>query len=295
MGYGPGGGPTDDKGKNKMKGQLKVAIQGYEGSFHHIVAHRCLGTDIAIHPCATFREVARQVETGEADYGVMAVENSIAGTILPNLGILHNARVQIVGEYYLHIRQNLMVLPGVELGDIVEVQSHPMALLQCVDFLDAHRWKLVETEDTALSAMYIAEHKLRNAAAIAGDLAAELFGLEIVVPDIHSIKNNYTRFLLLRPAGQPLPSGADKASLCFKTDHEHGSLMRVLRAIENSTINMTKLQSSPIPSEPWHYMFHIDMEFDSMEEYDRVLADMERNSQQLHVYGVYKRGISTHS
>ena len=151
MGYGPGGGPTDDKGKNKMKGQLKVAIQGYEGSFHHIVAHRCLGTDIAIHPCATFREVARQVETGEADYGVMAVENSIAGTILPNLGILHNARVQIVGEYYLHIRQNLMVLPGVELGDIVEVQSHPMALLQCVDFLDAHRWKLVETEDTALS------------------------------------------------------------------------------------------------------------------------------------------------
>ena len=97
--------------------------------------------------------MARQVETGEADYGVMAVENSIAGTILPNLGILHNARVQIVGEYYLHIRQNLMVLPGVELGDIVEVQSHPMALLQCVDFLDAHRWKLVETEDTALSAI----------------------------------------------------------------------------------------------------------------------------------------------
>ena len=115
-----------------------------------------------------------------------------------------------------------------------------------------------------------------------------MFGLEIVVPDIHSIKNNYTRFLLLRSAGQPLPSGADKASLCFKTDHEHGSLMRVLRAIENSTINMTKLQSSPIPSEPWHYMFHIDMEFDSMEEYDRVLADMEHNSQQLHVYGVYE-------
>ncbi len=278
-----------------MNGQLKVAIQGYEGSFHHIVAYRCLGTDIVIHPCATFREVARQVETGEADYGVMAVENSIAGTILPNLGILHNSHVQVVGEYYLQVRQNLMVLPDVALEDIVEVQSHPMALLQCVDFLDAHSWKLVETEDTALSARYISEHKLRRVAAIAGDLAAELFGLKIVAPNIHTIKNNYTRFLLLRPAGQPLPEGADKASLCFKTDHEHGSLMRVLQAIENSTINMTKLQSSPIPSEPWHYMFHIDMEFDSMEEYAQVVANMERKSQQLHVYGVYKRGISTQS
>ena len=173
------------------------------------------------------------------------------------------------------------------------MQSHPIALLQCVDFLDAHRWKLVETEDTALSARYIAEHKVRHAAAIAGDLAAKLFGLKIVAPDIHSIKNNYTRFLLLRPAGQPIPEGANKASLCFKTNHEHGSLIKVLRAIENSSINMSKLQSSPIPSEPWHYMFHVDMEFDTMEEYEEVIANMKLVSQELHVYGVYKRGLST--
>ena len=279
--------------KRTMNEKLKVAIQGYEGSFHHIVADRCFGSDIEIHPCATFRKVARQVESGEADYGVMAVENSIAGTILPNLGILHNSHVQIVGEYYLRIRQNLMALPDVELDDIEEVQSHPIALLQCVDFLDVHHWKLIETEDTALSARYIAEHKLRHAAAIACDLAAKLFGLKIIAPDIHSIKNNYTRFLLLRPAGQPIPEGANKASLCFKTNHEHGSLIKVLRAIENSSINMSKLQSSPIPSEPWHYMFHVDMEFDNMEEYEEVIANMKLVSQELHVYGVYKRGLST--
>ena len=125
-----------------MNGKMKVAIQGYEGSFHHIVAERYWGEGIEIVPCPTFREVARQVESGDSDCGVMAIENSIAGSILPNLGILHNSRLQAVGEYYLHIRQNLMALPGVRLEDIEEVHSHPMALLQCVDFLDPHGWKL---------------------------------------------------------------------------------------------------------------------------------------------------------
>lgn len=272
-----------------MKEKQKVAIQGYEGSFHHIVAHRYCGAEIEIVPCATFREVARQVESGMSDYGVMAIENSIAGTILPNLGILHNSGLQIVGEYYLHIRQNLMVLPGVRLEDIKEVHSHPMALLQCVDFLDPHGWKLVETEDTALSARRLAERGIRDAAAIAGDLAAELFGLEIIAPDIHSIRNNCTRFLILRPDHQVVAEDADKASLCFKTNHAHGSLMQVLREMEDSTINMTKLQSSPIPSEPWHYMFHVDMEFDRMADYNRVIERMRLVTEELHVYGVYKK------
>lgn len=276
-----------------MKKELKVAIQGYEGSFHHIVAHRYFGEEVTIRPCATFREVARLVESGEVDYGVMAVENSIAGSILPNLGILQNSRVQIVGEYYLRIRQNLMVLPGVTLDQIQEVHSHPMALLQCADFLDAHRWRLIETEDTALSARNVAEQQLRNTAAIAGDLAAERFGLEIIAPDIHSIRNNFTRFVLLRPTGEPLDAAADKASLCFKTDHKHGSLMRVLSELEQTTINMTKLQSSPIPSEPWHYMFHVDMEFETMDDYERVIRAMRAVSEELHVYGVYKRGVAS--
>ncbi len=165
-----------------------------------------------------------------------------------------------------------------------------MALLQCVDFLDTHRWRLVETEDTALSARRIAERGIRNAAAIAGDLAAELFGLEIVAADIHSIRNNYTRFLVLRPDHQPIDERSDKASLCFKTDHRHGSLIRVLREMEDSTINMTKLQSSPIPSEPWHYMFHVDMEFACMDDYNRVIERMRSVTSELHVYGVYRKG-----
>ena len=275
-----------------MNDTLKVAIQGYEGSFHHIVARRCLGERAEIVPCATFREVARQVESGCADYGVMAVENSIAGSILPNLGILHNSRVQVVGEHYLHIRQNLMALPGVSLDEIEEVHSHPIALLQCVDFLDSRTWKLIETEDTALSARYIAERGIRNAAAIAGDLAAELFGLNILAPDIHSIRNNYTRFLILRPEHQQVDERADKASLCFKTDHEHGSLLRVLSTMEDSSINMTKLQSSPIPSEPWHYMFHVDMEFACLDDYNRVIGKMRGVTDELHVYGVYKKDKS---
>lgn len=271
---------------------MRVAIQGYEGSFHHIVAERYFGEDITIVPCATFREVARQVETGESTYGVMAIENSIAGSILPNLGILHNSSLQVVGEYYLHIRQNLMALPGVRLEDIHEVHSHPMALLQCVDYLDQHKWKLVETEDTALSAKNIAQKKNHHAAAIAGYLAARLFGLEILAPDIHTIKNNCTRFLIIRPDHQVIDEQANKASLCFKADHEHGSLLRVLREMEDSSINMTKLQSSPIPSAPWHYMFHVDMEFDSMDDYNRVIERMRRACLELHVYGVYKKGES---
>lgn len=275
-----------------MNNKMRVAIQGYEGSFHHIVAERYFGEDITIVPCATFREVARQVETGESTYGVMAIENSIAGSILPNLGILHNSSLQVVGEYYLHIRQNLMALPGVRLEDIHEVHSHPMALLQCVDYLDQHKWKLVETEDTALSAKNIAQKKNHHAAAIAGYLAARLFGLEILAPDIHTIKNNCTRFLIIRPDHQVIDEQANKASLCFKTDHEHGSLLRVLREMEDSSINMTKLQSSPIPSVPWHYMFHVDMEFDSMDDYNRVIERMRRACLELHVYGVYKKGES---
>ena len=273
-----------------MNGKMKVAIQGYEGSFHHIVAERYWGEGIEIVPCPTFREVARQVESGDSDCGVMAIENSIAGSILPNLGILHNSRLQAVGEYYLHIRQNLMALPGVRLEDIEEVHSHPMALLQCVDFLDPHGWKLVETEDTALSARRIAERGTRNAAAIAGELAARLFGLEILAPDIHTIKNNCTRFMILRPDHQPIDERSDKASLCFKTDHRHGSLIRVLREMEDSTINMTKLQSSPIPSEPLHYMFHVDLEFACMDDYNRVIERMRSVTSELHVYGVYRKG-----
>lgn len=268
----------------------KVAIQGYEGCFHQIVARQYFGQQTDTLECATFREVARRVESEEADFGVMAIENSIAGSIIANYGILQNSNLQVIGEVYLSIKQNLMVLPEVELEDIKEVMSHPMALLQCVDYLDPKGWKLIETEDTALSARHIAEHGLRDTAAIASELAAELFGLKIIAPDIHSIKNNCTRFLILKHRDNAIAEDADKASLYFKTNHTQGSLLSVLRMMEDSEINMTKLQSHPIPSEPWHYLFHVDMEFNSMEDYNRTIEKMKNVAEEVHVYGVYKRG-----
>lgn len=269
----------------------KVAIQGYEGSFHHIVAQDYFG-EVALRTCDTFREVARAVLDGEVDYCIMAIENSIAGSILPNYGLLQNSTLQVVGEHYLNIQQHLMVLPGVGLEDIEEVHSHPMALLQCVDYLDEHKWKLVETEDTALSARKVAEKGLRNTAAIAGKLAADIYGLEIVAPSINTIKNNYTRFLILTKGGRQIERDSNKASLCFKTHHRHGSLLRVLNRMEDTSINLTKLQSSPIPSEPWNYMFHVDMEFDTLPDYIQVLKRIRESTQWLHVYGVYKKGLN---
>lgn len=267
----------------------KVAIQGYEGSFHQIVAEKYFGRDIEIVPCATFREVAQKVKSGAAHYGVMAVENSIAGSIIANYGILQDANVQVAGEIYLHITQNLMALPGVKLENITEVQSHPMALQQCHTFLDNYpHWKLVESEDTALSAKHVAEKGMTNVAAIASHRAAELYGLEVIAPEINTIRKNYTRFMILKMHDLLTDPKADKASLYFKTDHKEGSLVRALQVLDG--VNMSRLQSYPIPSEPWHYMFHIDIEFETLQDYAVNLDRLIRATEEVHVYGVYPNG-----
>lgn len=271
--------------------KLKIAIQGYEGCFHQIVAHKFFGTNIETLPCDTFREVARKVKNGEADYGVMAIENSIAGSIIANYGILQDEDVQVSGEVYLPIVQNLMVLPGVTLDQITEVESHPMALLQCVDFLDSHpSWKLVESEDTALSAKRLAEEGNPHKAAIASTLAAELFGLEIIQPEINTIKKNYTRFMVLKHRDNKMAPDANKASLYFKADNRPGALIAALQTF--SDVNMTKLQSYPVPSEPWHYMFHVDLEFDNLDLYFENLARLQAATSEVHVYGVYHNGLN---
>ncbi len=269
---------------------MKIAIQGYEGCFHQIVARDYFGDDIETLYCATFRELANRVKSGEADYGVMAIENSIAGSIIPNYSILQSNQLQVDGEAYLPIEQNLVVLPDVELEDIEEVHSHPMALLQCVDYLDAHKWKLVESEDTALSAQIISEKKIRNRAGIASSLAAKLFGLKIIAPAINTIKNNYTRFVILKRHDHHISTDANKASLYFKTDHKQGSLLNVLNQMDDPSINLSKLQSYPIPSEPWSYLFHVDMEFECLDDYIRTLNKLQLTAKEVHVYGVYKKG-----
>ena len=272
--------------------QKGVAIQGYPGCFHQEAAQVFLGKNVTVLPCATFRELIQVAESQKQSAGaVMAIENSIAGSILPNYNLLQKSKLRIVGEIYLQIRQNLMVNPEVELEDIREVHSHHMALLQCAEYLDKHNWKLVETEDTALSAKHVHQHHSKHTAAVASRAAAELYGLKVITPDIHTLKNNYTRFLVLRREKEAeAVQGADKSSLYFETDHSKGSLARVLTRIAEEGINLSKLQSFPIPGSQWKYFFHADLEFDTPEQFERVLKGIKEHTQELKVYGIYKRG-----
>lgn len=269
-----------------------VSIQGFEGSFHQIAARQFFGREIGILPCATFREVIESTKKSETDASVMAIENSIAGSILANYNLLHKSGLSIIGEVYLPIKQHLLVNPGVTLEDIKEVHSHPIALLQCMEFLAKQSWKLVETEDTALSAKHIHQRKSKHIAGVAGKLAAELFHLEIAAENIHTEKHNYTRFLILQKKAVERED-ADKASLSFHTDHSRGSLAKVLTKIAEGGVNLSKLQSFPIPSNAWRYNFHADLEFSSLEQLAAVLKEIEPVTEAVKVYGVYKNGNST--
>ena len=272
---------------------IRVTIQGYEGSFHQVAAQHFFGKEVEVLPCATFREVIKIASNRkESDGGVMAIENSIAGSILANYNLLQKSNLKIIGEIYLQIRQNLLVNPGVKLEDIREVHSHTMALQQCYDFLDKHKWKLVETDDTALSAKHVYQHKSKHIAAIASKLAAELFHLEVLAPGIQTLKNNYTRFLVLQrqDVAQPV-NNANKASVNFHTDHSRGSLARVLTIISDGGINLSKLQSFPIPGSDFKYNFHADMEFDTINQFQNVIEQIKPLTEEIKIYGVYKRGL----
>jgi prephenate dehydratase len=271
----------------------RVAIQGYEGSFHQEAARIFFGEKINILACARFQDVVKSAaDPTLCDAAVMAIENSIAGSILPNYSLLRNSELVIAGEIYLQIRQNLVVNPGITLKDIKEVHSHPMAILQCMDYLNQYDWKLIETEDTALSAKHIHQRKSRHIAGIASSLAAGLFDLNIIAPDIHTMKNNYTRFLVLhRKENVGVISDANKASVTFQTDHSRGSLAKVLTLIADAGINLSKLQSYPIPGSDWKYSFHADMEFEHTGQFDQVVAIIRPAISDLKVYGVYRKGI----
>jgi prephenate dehydratase len=271
----------------------RVSIQGYEGSFHQEAAQQFFGKDVKVLPCATFKDLIKVASNKkESDGGVMAIENSIAGSILANYNLLQKSNLKIIGEIYLHIKQNLLVNPGVKLEDIREVHSHTMALQQCYDFLDKYKWKLVETEDTALSAKHVHQHKSKHIAAIASKLAADLFHLDVIAPGIQTMKNNYTRFLMLQrqDVAQPV-ADANKASVNFHTDHSRGSLAKVLTKIAEGGINLSKLQSFPIPGSDFKYSFHADMEFDSINQFETVIDQIKSLTEEIRIYGVYKRGL----
>lgn len=271
----------------------KIAIQGYEGSFHQVAAQLFFGKSVEVVTCNTFKEVFKVANNKkESDGAMMAIENSIAGSILPNYNLLQKNNLKIIGEVYLHIKQNLLVNPGVKLEDIREVHSHSMALQQCYDYLDQYHWKLVETDDTALSAKHIHQHRSKHIAGIASKLAADLYQLEIVAANIHTIKNNYTRFLVLeRDGANEMIEGANKASVNFHTDHSKGSLAKVLTKIADGGINLSKLQSFPIPGSDFKYSFHADMEFNSVVQFNKVMEQLKKLTPALRIYGVYKKGL----
>ena len=286
---------TTSKGTSKPASQekgkpLPVAIQGYEGSFHQVAARSFFGKKVEILPCATFIEVVKHTsDPMVTSAGIMAIENSLAGSIMPNYNLLQKSNLHVVGEVYLQIDQNLMVNPDVELSDIREVHSHHMALQQCLGYLNQHPWKLIETEDTALSAKHVHQKNSKHVAAIASKLAAELFGLKIIAPKIHDVKDNYTRFLILK-RDRVLIEDANKASINFHTDHAKGRLSEVLTVIAKEDINLSKLQSFPLAGSKFNYGFHADLEFDDITQFKKVLKKLETKTTNVKVLGIYKKG-----
>ena len=272
--------------------QKRISIQGFEGCFHQVAAKQYYGEDTEVICCSTFKEVVKNTAASkQSNGGIMAIENSIAGSILPNYNLILKSNVKIAGEVYLQIKQHLLVNRGVKLEDIKEVHSHYMALQQCSGFLDKFNWKLVETEDTALSAKHIHQYKNKHAAAIAGKLAAEIYDMDIIAPNIHTLKNNYTRFLVLihKDAASDIIS-VDKASVNFVTGNEKGSLAKVLTVIASEGINLSKLQSMPIPGSNFKYSFHADMEFENEDQFNKLLVKLKDITEELTVLGIYKNG-----
>ncbi len=270
-----------------------MAIQGYEGSFHQQAAHYFFDKNVTVECCDTFKEVIKAAKNSKRTDGcLMAIENSIAGSILPNYNLLQASNLQVVGEIYMQINQNLLVNHDVTLEDIREVHSHTMALQQCYEYLDRHKWKLVESDDTALSARHIAQYKSRHIAAVASTLAAEIYGLKVIAPKIQTLKNNYTRFLVLqRPEDVNLPQTGNKASINFQTIHKNGTLARVLGVIAIHKVNLSKLQSFPIPGSEFKYQFHADMEFDNIKTFERVMEKLKPLTEDIKIYGIYNKGI----
>jgi prephenate dehydratase len=270
----------------------KIAIQGYEGSFHQIAAEGYFHKNIDIVPCQSFSELALKCsQTGVTDAAVMAIENSIAGSILSNYHLLQEADLFIKGEIYLQISQHLMALPGQSIDDIHEVRSHPMAIYQCREFFKYFPdMLLVETADTALSAKKVREENLVGVGAIASDKAAKLYDLEIIERNIETVHNNYTRFLILGRKENKIDASANKASLYFGVNNESGSLAKALTALAEVNVNVSKIQSFPVIKKEWEYYFHLDIEFDSLEQYELGIEALKAFSNKLRVLGVYQKG-----
>lgn len=270
--------------------RTKIAIQGIKGSFHHQVAKDYFYQNVAVDECLSFEELVDSLLKGDSDQAVMAIENSIAGPIIPNYALIDKNNLHIIGEHYLDIIQNLMALPGQKIEDIQEVHSHPMALLQCMDFLKKYpNIKLVEDKDTAETARRIHENQIKGIAAIASVTAAEMYNLEIIAPSIQTIDNNMTRFVILKKENSFVSEEEiNRASIKFELDHKRGSLAAVLNVMSDCKLNLTKIQSLPKIETPWKYSFFVDVTFDKYEDYAKAKALVSIMAHYFKVLGEYK-------
>jgi prephenate dehydratase len=271
------------------KKKLSVAIQGITASFHEVAALTYFTEPIETIECLTFHQLCESLKNGKADYAVMAIENSIAGSILPNYFLLQEYHFSIVGELYLPIHMNLLALPGVTIDDIRTIESHPMAIRQCAEYLyGLKNVEIRESDDTALSAKRVKELKLKDTAAIANEHAAKKFGLQILDKRIETHKKNFTRFLILTKRSN-CRTESNKASLSFEVANEVGSLADALMTLKNYSINLTKIQSIPIIGRPSEYSIHIDVEWRKRKNYDDAMHDVLRQVKNLNVLGEYKK------
>ncbi|MGB5402401.1 MAG: prephenate dehydratase [Robiginitalea sp.] len=269
---------------------VRVAIQGIKGSNHHQVADDYFKSEVELVECLSFHALVDALMGGKADQGVMAIENSIAGSIIPNYALVCENHLHIIGEHYLNIHHHLMALPGQEISDISEVRSHPMALLQCREYLKTQpHIKMVEDVDTAETAQRIRQQQLKGIAAIAPQMAATLYGLDIVARDIQTIPNNATRFIVVKTTNKVLPrEEIDKASLRFITDHKRGSLATVLNVMSDCNLNLTKIQSLPVIETPWKYSFFVDVTFERHSDFEKAKSLISILTEDFQLLGEYK-------
>ncbi len=236
-----------------------VAFQGEHGAFSEEAIYQHFGKEVTTLPCRTFEEIFAAVEEGRATYGVLPVENAVAGSINKAYDLLLDHDLRVQGEIYLHVRHHLMAVPGTQLKDIRRVRSHPQALAQCEDFIAAHGWHPVPWYDTAGSAKDLAEHPEPDLAVIASRLAAEMYGLEILAENIQDMRWNITRFFIIGHGEAPRGERS-KTSLVFAVPHRPGALYTCLGEFAQRGINLTKLESRPRRNRPWHYVFYLDFE-----------------------------------
>jgi prephenate dehydratase len=268
-----------------------IAIQGAEGSNHHKVARDFYGNDIQLKECMSFDVLVDSLLDTSADLGVMALENTIAGSIIPNYALIDNNNLHIIGEEYLNIHHHLMSLKNQKIEDIKEVWSHPMALLQCKEFFKKYpHIKLVEDVDTAEVAKRISKENLVGIAAIAPKIAAEIFDLIIIEDEIQTIKDNSTRFVIVQTAKPEMEEEVNKASLKFQLSHKRGSLAAILNVLSDCKMNLTKIQSLPVIETPWKYSFFVDVTFEDYKEYEKAITIIEIMAEEFKILGTYKNG-----